>query len=353
MDESMGRIWWRELFDSASYCHDIVETLLSGASALLYFHLEAPWQTDFIDAISDKLLEATEEDYTLDVYDVHDESDAGEYLFRHFCRREQQDAYWPATHHSYEEYLASLTGTTLEGRTICLTGLDKKNTPAWIESIRTYLKNCPKERRAHFLLIAHVGACESPLMPVLDYDNYVTDYACTMLCMMVTTSFPCRKAEKMYLCEVASGVSQNRAELAGLLAEKHIALIQNPDKVTLDVCRENGFTPPSYEEINRAVWEAQIKSVFPKIENFRVDFITQHYDALKRRLPIDDAFGENINDPIYLEIGQLIYLCGSKHLGGEVSDCDYAMLMRMRDARNDLAHLGALSYHKLQALDIF
>ena len=41
------------------------------------------------------------------------------------------------------------------------------------------------------------------------YTDYVTDYDCMMLCLTMVSDLSCGRAEKMYLCEVASNIAHN------------------------------------------------------------------------------------------------------------------------------------------------
>lgn len=66
-------------------------------------------------------------------------------------------------------------------------------------------------------------------------------------------------------------------ERAALLATENLDLLRDPVGVTERVYQENDIKVTNLQNVVRAaVWEAQIKLVFPKLENFRVEIIRKY-----------------------------------------------------------------------------
>ena len=62
--------------------------------------------------------------------------------------------------------------------------------------------------------------------------------------------------------------------------------------------------------VETAVWKAQIKLVFPELEDFRRNLVQKYSDKIKNYLPITSSSGERIDKPSDVEIGQLFYIAG-------------------------------------------
>ena len=171
-----------------------------------------------------------------------------------------------------------------------------------------------------------------------------------ILCLTLVSDLKCRRAEKMYLCEVASNIAHNNVELAAMLASRRTNLIQNPYNVSAKVFEENEVKVTNLKErVRMAVWEAQIKLVFPKIENFRADLIRKYESKISRFLPIKSSNNDVVDKATDLEIGQLYFICRSQKI---IDLPEFEMLKKMRDARNTLAHWEALSYDRLTEINL-
>ena len=185
------------------------------------------------------------------------------------------------------------------------------------------------------------------------YTDYVTDYDCMMLCLTMVSDLSCGRAEKMYLCEVASNIAHNHIERAALLAAENLDLLWDPVGVTERVYQENDIKVTNLQNVVRAaVWEAQIKLVFPKLENFRVEIIRKYASKLQQYLPIRSSNNDTVDQAADLEIGQLFYIC-KENSGSRITDyAEFEMLKKMRNARNILAHWDILSYEQLKDIDM-
>ncbi len=115
-------------------------------------------------------------------------------------------------------------------------------------------------------------------------------------------------------------------------------------------CQENGIKMTSLRErVEAAVWEAQIKFVFPKLEKFRRSLIEKYEGRLNRCLPITSSNGEKVDNVDDLEIGQLYHICRNNRF---IETSEFKMLEKMREARNILAHWRCLGYQELLDMNI-
>ena len=90
--------------------------------------------------------------------------------------------------------------------------------------------------------------------------------------------------------------------------------------------------------MNHLIWLAQIKTVYPVLEEYREDFVQRHSSAIARHLPITSSYGETYDDPNDVELGTLKYMADNGML--YLSAKEYESLKTNKDARNKLSRLA-------------
>jgi len=346
-----GELWWNRMTNAVRFLSDAEEALELGKSVVLNFTDEIPWCDIMTDVLRQRL-EKLMDTRTFDIHDGAGVKDAGEFLFKRYCSESERQKYWPTKHKSHERFLAQNLVTPIHHRFICITDISSEDSPSWFSTVTEYVENCPPENEhALFILLTKNAPVHgSELIDVLQYSDYITDYDCMMLCMTMISSLSCNRAQKMYLSEVASNIADNNIELAGLLICAELELAKKPIQVTNETFQENGIKMTSLKEkVDMAVWEAQIKFVFPKLEKFRRSLIQKYQDRLSHLPAVTASNGETIDNPDELEIGQLYYICRVHKF---IEPEELQLLRKMRNARNTLAHWQCLSYQELLDLNI-
>lgn len=350
----MDKIWWNRLVNSVRFLEDIQDVLLRNESVQLVFKYDIPWKETMLDVLEQRLSDKIDSK-SFDVLDVSGVKSPGEYLMEKYCSPDEMKEYWPTMHGSPELFLAQNQDIALNKRFVCITGINSGNSDKWISSVNEYISHCDggEDHGVFILVIEKYTALSSEYLKLFMYDDYVSDYECMMLCLTVISSLPCSREEKMYVCEIASNIAGNHVEYAGLLAMKGLDLIKEPLTAVQEVCKTNDIKCDNpNDRVKRAVWEAQIKLVFPRIENFRTEIIRKYEKKLQCYLPIQSFHNDVIEKPSDLEIGHLFYIC-KEHRADKITDLsEYEMLRNMKDARNTLAHWEAISYDQLKALNI-
>ncbi|MDE6036424.1 MAG: hypothetical protein K2G36_11035 [Ruminococcus sp.] len=350
-----GELWWNRLVNSARFLDDIQDTLTDNKSVILFFNTIIPWQEIMIEAIGRRIADNTHE-MTFDILDVSKVTEPALYLIDKYCSKDEQNKYWPTTHGTPENFLAHSKVTSMNRRYIFLKGINTKNALKWTESVTKYLAGCEadSEHGIFIIMLENINVPVSRHLTAFRYEDYITDYDCMMLCLTLVSDMKCSRTEKMYLCEVASNIANNNVELASMLAKNQTALLKNPHNITKQVFTENNVKGTNLKErVRTAVWKAQIKLVFPKLENFRAELIRKYEQKLSFYLPIESSNNDIIENPSHLEIGQLYFICKANGTQKIVSISEYEMLRKMREARNTLAHWEPLSYEQLTDINVF
>lgn len=350
-----GELWWRRLVNSARFLDDIKYKLTDDQSVLLLFDADIPWPDIMTETLEQKLADSNDS-RTFDVLDVSNINSPGAYIMERYCSKEERKKYWPTTHGSPEKFLAQNDVTPINKRYVCLTGIKPDDAPKWTASVAEYLENCDDaHNHGVFIIIAKsANNTSSKHMTIFRYSDYVTDYDCMMLCLTLVSDLQCSRVEKMYLCEVASNIAHNDVEFAALLALKKTSLIQSPYETAKNVFEENELNINDLsEQVRKAVWEAQIKLIFPKIENFRAELIKKYEKTILDYLPIKSSNNDIVDKASDLEIGQLYFICKDNRFKNTIGLAAYDLLKKMRNARNTLAHLDTLSYKELIEISVF
>ncbi len=346
-----SELWWNRMANAVRFLSDAEESLELGKSVVLNFTDDIPWCDVMTDVLRQRLAKLMDT-RTFDIHDGSDVKETGEFLFKRYCSESERQKYWPTKHKNHERFLAQNPVTPIHHRFVCITGISSEDAPAWFSTVSEYIGNCaPESEHALFILLTkNAPVHHSEMVDVLQYSDYITDYDCMMLCMTMISSLACNRTQKMYLSEVASNIANNDVTLAGLLISAELELAKKPIQVTNEILQENGIKMTSLRErVEAAVWEAQIKFVFPKLEKFRRSLIEKYEGRLNRCLPITSSNGEKVDNVDDLEIGQLYHICRNNRF---IETSEFKMLEKMREARNILAHWRCLGYQELLDMNI-
>jgi hypothetical protein len=346
MDIRIDELWWQRMSNAVMFISDVYEAIQSGKSVIMNFPDEIPWQDTLTEILIEKIRTVSAEK-TVDHHDVSGVAIPGEYLMNNYCSEKDKVDYWFSI--SYEEFLSAKKNITLNHRYVFLTGINQTNAESWVKSVSDYLGFC-NERQEHgefILMVKHSNIKAVKNMQVFNYTDYVTDYDCLLLCLNIISSMKCSSGMKTYISEVASNIAGSDIEAAGYMAAEGIELVKEPLKTAQMV---SGIQNLTEDMVTSAIWLAQIKMLFPKLEQLRKSLIQKHLNQIRSHLPYVGSDGERIDEPNALEIGELFSMCHRhKILGNE----EFSMLSKMRSARNNLAHWKIMSYSDIIDLHIF
>ena len=344
-----GEIWWGRLVNSVIFIDKVKDVLMDDKSVIMNFSHDIPW-IDILTYTLEQHLAFMTDERSFEVHDVSEISETpGEYLLRRFCNEAERKRYWPNKHKSYERFLATNDNTTLNRRICCIVGIDASNAEAWLRSVTEYLENRDSDTRGVFILVVkNFRTNESGMLGNINYSDYVTEYDRLMLCLTLLSSEKCSSMQKQYVSEIATNIAGDNVETAGLLASSGMALADDPFDTAFKVLKDNNISVDDLKErVEYAVWKAQIKIVFPRLEELRREIIQKYYDDIQECLPVKSNFGECIEKASEIEIGQLYYI-SSHHAFLDKSD--YEKIVNMREARNLLAHRDVLDRRQLNKL---
>lgn len=101
-------------------------------------------------------------------------------------------------------------------------------------------------------------------------------------------------------------------------------------------------------DVNHAIWLAQVRTIFPVLEEYREGFVRKYRSVIERQLPITSSNGERYDDPRDVELGTLKYMADNRLISLQQKDFEYLNIYR--NARNKLSHLTPLTLEEIKQL---
>ena len=347
----IGKMWWQTMINPHRFISDISDAVLEDKSVIINLPDNLPWEQEFMDELVENLEQSPKAVRNLDVSSA---GNAGEFLLDKFCSKQQKDEYWVTQ--TYEEFLATNPVLTLNHKIAILEGINDKNSAMWEKSIGSYMNFCD-DQKEHGVFVAISRASKpiksvNPKLQSFSYKEYVNGYDNLMLCLTIVSDLKISNWKKQYIAEAANLISDGDCEFAGALAEKGEQIISDSTCV-FKVFKENGGEQLSefVEKLTTAMWETQIKIVFPIVERFRKKFIRKYENSIAHYLrPGIKIDGRKIYSPDELEIGHIYHMCGQYKFADK---SDYDKVCKIREARNKISHWQTVSYKELEDIAEF
>lgn len=242
----------------------------------------------------------------------------------------------------------------LSGRVLIIRQIERR--PDWLNFAIDYAKH--SQLGNGLLILTYCGPC--PLanarkgIATLKWDSYISVYDMQLFASYCIAELSgLSLAERNYITQIASRMAGADPELCGVLStEVLVSEAFATDSLSLFKWLEgNGKVDGkmSLAFVESVLWEAQIQTVFPVIEQARRRFIESYNEEMLNVLPQRDEFGNELKYPKDMELRHMWYYC-FKNDGFHSLEDERAFRL-VYEARNNLAHLRLLHRHML--LDIF
>lgn len=345
-----GTIWWGQIGNSLRLLTKVTNNLRDCHSTVLQVPQNLPWRQDFYQAIDDRR-SAFSGERRLMRLQWEENADPGEFILDELCSKMVKADYWPGQ--TYAEYLGARDDILLNDYYVWITDVSSKtDLVKWVEFIVQYERAAKKMENRAVYVIEYCGE-PTDVSSVEKIVYTVENYDCRVFCLETAATLD-NAVVRSYQAEMALCIGQNNPELCNALLNKGDGLLLDPVKTTLtciaDTISSAGspFPDQTEQQINSAAWKAAIVLLFPKLEQFRLDFVAKNKEILEKHLPISNSNGDRVTDPFDLEIGSIYYIVGSSEKS--FSEETKKKIRLCRKARNVLAHNKPLPYEDVQKL---
>ena len=350
MSEHASGVWWNQIAGPASVVNEVVDSLSAHQCVLLALPDHMPWPDPMRYAIMEKL-----QGWGLLIEDLTDEpGQPYEILLRRFAQGTVQTGYRPSSGRP-QDYIAK--HAVLNGKLLWLRQLHEERMNAWLDFIRSYRK-CGVESG---LILMEIGESKLPQqvpshIKVVRYSMCVNDFDLLLFCSHIASEMDLSAGWKNYLAMLAAHLCAPDANLAEayLKTNPRDHKQESPEEAFLELHKTqygDSIPRPQVSALTGKVWQAQIKALFPLIEDERQHFIRRYFSRIKMALEAVDAIGpsgELIRDPLDAEWGLLFHLSHTRNDTGYYylyipDESEYNWVGFMRECRNKLAHGDVLS----------
>lgn len=360
--------WWQQIPSAARCVARVTQEICAHHMVLLHIPEHLPWKETFRNLVEEGV-HAREDRRSLRCIEAMDVGTSlGDYLLHHFCKPAVQDGFRPSL--GYAGYLAGCQDTTLGTSYLYLKEVEADVLPAWAAFLGSYREKFrAAKKQAHlsgdgFACLLETTA-EEPLAEKGLVEIFLADEL-TAYDSVIFSAFRAGDAQlygtpdvvsylRPYLAEVVTQLAGRDTELAAALLQQGQALLETPMEavsIALEAGRYSDGAPfPacfSEDAVHRAFWTAQVRLLFPYLEEQRIAFLERHAEEAKRLLPYENGNHETVSDLPSIEIGKIYYEIGRGGLQASERERDAVALHR--SARNDLAHLKPLALDVLKAV---
>ena len=345
-------IWWKRLTNPSDFAEDIICSALDGKSVFVLYEKEIAWKNELIQNVVENIEKDSPNMKTnSDTPSVNAEPYS--YIMSKYCSDEERNHYWPSAENTVAKFLAKSSKAALNKSNVILDISSCREPEKWIDFAEEY-HSYFDEYDEHGVFVFFIRDSDGYIKEYIEekecrseymsYDGSIHDFDILMLCMTILSEQNCSIQQKQYIAETAVALAEDDAETAGRLAEYKGSLPVNTLNITKKIFREYGISCEDIEtRVKKALWKAQVKVLFPIIEQYRSRFISENADILKGyKLNIYKTYSI-----FELEIGQLYHLCYSNDV---LPKKELKFLEKVKDARNKLAHLDVVSYNDVSLL---
>ena len=345
-------IWWKRLTNPSNFAQEITDSVLDGKSAVVLYQRDIAWKDELIGNIVEDI-EKDSPNMKTSIHVPESDREPDEYIIQKYCSDEERSRYWPSAENTVAKFLAGNPKAALNKSNVILDISDCDMPERWIDFAEEY-GACFDEYDEHgvFVIFVRDGGANigeyirenGYSVECINHDATINDFDTLMLCMTIMSEQNCSISQKQYIAETAVSLAGENVEAAGRLAEYKGSLPVNTLNIAKKIFKEYGIPCDDIEtRVKKSLWKAQVKILFPLIEQFRSRFISENADILKK-YPLNAYKTHNIFE---LEIGQLYHLCLSHNVFPRK---ELQFLEKVKDARNSIAHLDVVAYNDVLSL---
>ena len=371
--ENVDNIFWNTITNATKFVNDIAKQLKKRKSVILDSSDEIPWYNSFRSRIETKIPKYNKEihhENELEHDHIFEDKDKLEnYILNNsnYFELNKQNGYRKSSMKLSEFMAKNDDGILIHKKYIWIDVYSRKGFENWvrfvseyIEERRKYLDDKPNKKIIAGFIISYHGISNSTFkINTYSFRKSINWYDCYVFFSIILSDLNEKENFKMYLSDFIANIIKDNNKISG----KYI-----------EICTEcledyNSFLKSPYEvlkslncDISKKIvedseWRSQIRVVYPKIEEFRQNFISRYFSIIQKyfgkikRLNKKDYL--EINEPIDIEVGHLRYAYDKFREDDNIdlySDYDYEKLKKYHLARNKLSHLEALSIEDLREI---
>ncbi len=349
----MDQIWWNKIPNTLAFITAISEDLQKEKSVLIHSVGKIPWFETMRMTIQDSVRQANSSKRFKTVQGV---PEPGSFLLSEYCKAEKRAQYRPAM--GYAKFFAGSDDIVLHSMYFWVKISTHQELEAWLLFVSDYVKDRGKDKeKAAFILEWHGTELPGQRKGITQYslDRAIGSYDRLVFAMLAASVVEEKTNVKNYLAELAANVVGNDIELCAKCIADYRSFLKNPFDTVNRIVEESWRSDDSaftflkdQKTVEGDIWRAQIKILYPIIEEYRENFVDKYAYAIERALPITSTFGEQYTYPRDVELGTLSYMAANSIL--TLNFWEHQKLELFKVARNKLSHLNVLTIDEVREL---
>lgn len=362
--QDTSQIWWREITGPRSFILSVAERLQE-ASLIVRVPDDLPWRHEMRREIESELREQYDyADISVIAIDAEEEVDAGEdvasYILNRFALGDVARQYRKKSGKSITQYIVEKQ--VLKKNILWIKGIGREAVPKWLEFVCAYHACTPQNGRVVLEVRDDIPYRRPDAVEEIKYSSLVSEYHLQLFCSILMDRMEDYSEDwKRYVSTLAAHLCETDAEIAEYYIRSFEHNQMEPHEILSDIAQDaeysrrgasassrhvlslvrSGETP----KLQKRIWEAQLQTLFPIVESIRVTLIDRIKDDLTHYIETQglEQFGEPIASVYDVEWGLLSHLAWRQDSDYEyylktLTRADRAMIQKMRDLRNNLAH---------------
>lgn len=350
MERNKGDFWWRDVTGPKSLIETVVSFVAKKKNVVLYLPADLPYRNSMHHALHAEIEREMGSAWNIKDFDYESENpdnlNPNDFILKVVCENKE---YRCNNKTPIVQYICD--HNLLENKIICLRGITI-NEREWI----VFFNEC-KSKGVNGIFIAEmkntVSLKELNTCSVVEFDKKISNYDVHVFNTFILGDKTISDGWKGYIAEVASNVCGKDVEVSSELVEKFdfksdclfdalIAIAEDgvfshrgeSSNHILNIVRRTDRA-----EVNKRVWRAQVKILFPLIEQKRHDMIKKYENQLRKALLNNNVeyFDKKIEDPFDLEVGTFWHMIKKDHV--RLVGNDKNRIGMLRDCRNEIAHM--------------
>lgn len=382
IDISWEEFWWNNITGAHVVVTKVADALLENKMVILKVPSDLPWRYSMRSSMHTAFQERTDaRDVVIEPIDVVDDNpdglEPGRFLLQRYASSAVAKGYRERSSVSIQDYIAQKD--VIKNRILWVKGLDASDAKKWIKFCKGFTPKTAAE--GLFVLEIHekIDPPESRFIELIDFSNYVSSYDVQLFNSFVLDNEESGSyktdAWKKYISATSAMVCDVDAEVSELLlrdvdfrkesAIDGIARIAEMPEFSRRGAEEGSehvlwyYRNNKTAELKHRIWASQVQVLFPIIEMERIEIIERYRQAIDETLQNNyvTQYGEQITDPMEVELGSLCYLMSHRQHGESYAymlyipdETDRERIKFLHECRNLLAHVSCCEPEQVRKL---
>ena len=382
IDISWEEFWWNNITGAHVVVTKVADALLENKMVILKVPSDLPWRYSMRSSMHTAFQERTDaRDVVIEPIDVVDDNpdglEPGRFLLQRYASSAVAKGYRERSSVSIQDYIAQKD--VIKNRILWVKGLNASDSKKWIKFCKGFTPKTAAE--GLFVLEIHekIDPPENRFIELIDFSDYVSSYDVQLFNSFVLDNEESGSyktdAWKKYISATSAMVCDVDAEVSELLLRdvdfrKESAIDGSARIAEMPEFSRRGAEEGSEHvlwyyrnnktaELKHRIWASQVQVLFPIIEMERIEIIERYRQEIDEALQNNyvTQYGEQITDPMEVELGSLCYMMSHRQHGESYSymlyipdEADRERIKFLHECRNLLAHVSCCEPEQVRKL---